>query len=322
MPKPTKTSASTLKPSALLSVPPVVQAEYKTMGAWLHATAEHRKHRPLPDRLEALLWSWPIRLGFSTRPPNQLWPGTKDNKETGQRKAAILTVLARLARTVYSETIYPETDFFDTWAPHDWPSTMDDGDFKDMCRDLCDQLRTLSGVMVHDPHNDRLWLTALLEFGWGDGHLADRRELQNSVVNGLSERVRRQACEVGEWARDAAYREVRVNRSLDALNHTKEQAQAAREWLLDEKRHVPFLKEHLPERFSREFHPAVDRMTKAVDFYMENASKGRSRRPTAGQKPRPWVDKARRDLKNLHLSEPRHRDLLIAWSIIPLPPLL
>jgi len=309
---PTKKKTNAAPPS----VTPLVQAEAATMAEWLSRAGKRRSQHFLKDRLEALLWSWPIRLDFSTRPPNLLWACVGDNKEIRQRKATILARLTSLAETWYSDAVYPVTIYSDTWAPYDGPSTMDHADFEDLCRDLCKGLRTLPGITVPDPQNDRPWLTALLEHGWGDGHLSARRDYQNMVVNGLPQTVRRRICEIGERAWDAAYRDVRINRCLDALHHTKASAQAFRNWLQDAKTHAPFVEEHLTERFSTEFHRTMERMTRALDFYMNNAAQGRSRRAIAGRQRRPWVVRAKHDLK---VPELHRRDLLIAWSLTPFP---
>jgi hypothetical protein len=315
-----KTSATALQPSATQPVSRLVQAEAATMDRWLRQTAVDRSHCPIQDRLKALLWSWPIRLGFRTRDPNPLWKPREDDAETRQRKAAIHARLARLAETWYSDMVYPETEYFSDWEsdgylhPLSSPSKLDDTDVKD----IGDRLRTLPGIMVPDPGNDRRWVLALLEHGWGDGNYDQRRQYHDAVVKGLRTAVRLQVCKVGEAARDAAYQDVRIHRSLDALHRTKERAQAFRDWLQAAKTHAPFVEEHLTS--SRvEFHRWVERMNKAVDFYMNSASHERSRRATAGQQARPWVDQARRDLKNLKLSELHRRDLLTAWNLIPFP---
>jgi hypothetical protein len=312
--KPTK-KVSRAKPSATQPVSRLEQAVSEWMHTWLRQTAEQRPHRPMKDRLEALVWSWPIRLDFSTRRPNALWTPRVDYKETAQRKEAIQTHLDRLRETWYADMVYPETDYFDNWAPHDWPYELPDADFTH----IVDQLRTLPGLMVPDPHDDRRWLLALLEHRWGDGYLDERRAFQDTVMKAVTSSMRPQVCEIGEEARDKAYIEVRTNRSLYALDDTKEQAQALRDWLQDAKTHKSFVEEHLSERVSTDLHRAVERTTKALDFYMNNADKWRSRRATAGREKRPWVDHARQALKKLKLSELHRRDLLIAWSLMPYP---
>lgn len=103
MPNAKPTGTRTRKPQPSLArnaaTPPftrLVQADRETMDTWLRQTAADRSQRPVPDRLEGLLWSWPIRLGFSTRPPNPLWTSKGDDEKIRQRKATILTRLTIL----------------------------------------------------------------------------------------------------------------------------------------------------------------------------------------------------------------------------------
>lgn len=315
-----KTSATAFHLSAPPPLSRLIEVFSKTMDTWLRQTAGNRSQRPLHGRLEALLWSWPIRLDFSTRPPNPLWKPRLDDRETRRRRADLHARLARLAETWYSDVVYPETEYFSDWESDDYcyplssPSELDDADFTD----IGDQLRAMPGIMVPDSGDNRRWVLALLEHGWGDGNYKQRHQYQDAVVKGLSTSVRLRVCEIGERARDAAYRDVRIHRSLDALHRTKGGAQALRDWLQDAKTYAPYIEEHLAH-IRVAFHQWVERMTKAVDFYMSSASHERSRRATAGRQRRPWVDKARRDLKDLKLSELHHRDLLIAWNLIPFP---
>ena len=304
------------------TLPDLVQAECKTMARWLRRTAKDRSIRAVKDRLDTLLWSWPIRRALTTILPSPLWTG----KES----------LTHLAETLYPDMWFPEAVYSMELAPWNSPLSMHDDDFKQICRDICNQLRTLPEVPVPDLHDDCRWLCTLLEYGWGDRQREWRHQLQNTVVKGLREPVRRQVCEIGERARDAAYHHVRITRSLDAQRQVKAEAMQFQVWLLEAKMHAPFVKEHLTSRFGFEglskdlaafgvaFQHMIGsqkRVTQIVNAYMKGVfeDEGRDRRATAGRPGRgAWVDPADRALKRLKLPQQECRSLLIAWGLVPL----
>ncbi|HEV8329183.1 MAG TPA: hypothetical protein VGQ08_17035 [Nitrospiraceae bacterium] len=306
-------------------LPRLVQAESETMARWLRRAAKDRSTRPVKDRLDTLLWSWPIRPALSKHPPNPLWTGKKDE----EGRATVLTRLTGFAETVYPDMWYPEAMYSMEWAPWNSPSNMHDDDFKNMCHEICQELRRLPGIAVPDPHDDCLWLCTLLEHGWGDRQREWREEMQNSVVNDLSVPMRRQVCEIGERARDAAYHHVRITRSLDAQRRDKDRAKQFKDWLREMPSHAPFVEAHLADRkalsaFATAFQVVKaqrKRVTEIVNAYMNNVfeDEGRDRRARAGRPGRgAWVDPADRALKRLKLSQQERRTLLMAWGLVPL----
>jgi hypothetical protein len=307
----------------------LVQAESKTMARWLRQTAKDRSTRPVNDRLDMILWSWPIRPALSKRPPSPLWKGKKDE--------AVLTHLTDLAETVYPDMWYPAAVYSMEWAPWNSPLNMRGDDFKDMCHNICEQLRSLSSVAVSDPHDDLLWLCLLLEHGWGDRQRDYRQQLQNSVVKDLTGPVHRQVCEIGERARDAAYHHVRISRCLDTQRKDKEHAMQFKAWLRDTKLHAPFVEAHLPRdagphatplkkaliAFTAAFQvmeAEQNRVTQYVNEYMADTfdDPGRDRRAKVGPPSRAlWVDPANCELKRLKIREEDRRALLMAWGLVP-----
>jgi hypothetical protein len=297
------------------------------VGTWLRQVAAYRTQLPIEERLEALLWSWPIRRAITTASPNPLWDCWRDDEEMLQRKAAVLLRLDSLEQG---------------WYPFQSPSTIDNIDFERTCRDICDQLRELPDVTVPDPDDDPRWLALLLEARWGDGQFGYRRDAQHEVVVRLSAPVRRQVCEIGERARDAAYLSVRCDRLLDAVRGTKKSMEQFIPWLQAAEKHAPFVEVQIacgaePNRGSTEwlFHEdlaafsaafqVVTARSKRVTEYLLHAfdslrkDEGRDRRAQAGRPTRPWVARADRALKDLKRRPLDREDLLMAWSLKSLP---
>ena len=306
--------------------PLLVRTEAMTVETWLRQVAAYRPQRPIETRIEALLWSWPIRRAITPRAPKSLWTCKDDDEETLERKAAVLTRIDSLAGG---------------WYPYESPSQIHDFDFKNACRDICGQLRELPDVPVPDPGDDPLWLATLIETHWGDGKYDYRRDAQREVMARLKPAMRRQVCEIGERARDAAYLSVRTTRLLDALRRTKKSVEQFIPWLDDAKSHAPFIEEHLacgPEpqtdslmwlyredllAFSAAFQVVIAKQKRVTD-YLEEAfdslrkDTGRDRRTKAGKPSCPCVTQADRALKSLKLPPLDRRDLLMAWGLKPL----
>ena len=198
------------------------------VGTWLGQVAAYRPQLPIEDRLEELLWSWPIRRALTKHFPNPLWTYKGDDRETIARKVSVLDRVSQLAGE---------------WYPFSSPShgydKPENRHFDDKCRDICDQLRELPGVHIPDPGDDRLWLALLLEHGWGVGHRDFRRDLQDEIVNPLSPSVRRQVCEIGERARDAAYLSVCISSTLKSVRQTKDSIEKFVSWLQGAEKHTP-----------------------------------------------------------------------------------
>ncbi len=299
----------------------LVQAESKTLTSWMRLSKKDRATRPLNERLETLLWSWPIRPALSKHPPRSLW---KEEKDQG-----LVRRLTDLAETVYPNMRYPEAVYSMEWAPWSSPTSIHDKEFKAVCHDVCRQLRSLPGVAVPDPNDDVRWLCMLLEHGWGDGQYEHRHEEQRRVLRRLTEQRRRRVCEIGERARDAAYHEVRITRSLDAQRRVKGEVLQFTAWLQDTKTHASFVEAHLMDKqafaeFSAAFQVVKDREARVIELvnaYMQNVFEdtGRDRRASAGRPGRgAWVKPADEALKCLKISEPDRRGLLMAWGVVPL----
>lgn len=315
----------------------LVEADRKTMSHWLRQQNADRSQWPLADRLEDLLWTWPIRLNFSTKEPKSLWRRSGDDEGSGPRKNLIMTRLTDLARTLYSNRIYPDPIYFDNPGDgfvKEGPSKFTAAD----CREICDLLRALPGIAVPDPHNDERWLLMLLEHGWGDGRVDERRDGQHSVVSGCSEPICQKICAIGEKARDTAYCQTRTGRSLAAEREIKQKLKEFKLWLKSSRNHNSFVDAHLsnfyPEsalkhiRALSAFHDAFKVVVAnqgAVNNYLNAYFKavlndpGRDHYQKAGKVPRPWVHDARRSLKKLKLSELQQDDLLRAWGLMSFP---
>lgn len=321
-------------------LPSLVQMEATTTGTRLRLIAAHRPDVPIEDRLECLLWSWPIRPAITSRPGNPLWTGTGDDEETLARKAAVMTRLDTIEYDLY---------------PYEAPSMLDNTVLLEMCQDLCAKLRELGGVTVPDPGDDVLWLTTIFEALHGDRQRDHRRGLQDDVVNPLNPSKCRQVCKIGEQARDAAYLSVCTTGVLDSVRRSKAQVKSFIGWLRDAGDYEEFVEENMNiAHIIRAFYPdAQDRAVAGhrdinlafhedrTAFYrayqdLKASSQGvlaylgaafedipkdaeRDRRARAGKPARPWVTQADRALKDLGLPPLDRTDLLQAWGLKLIP---
>jgi hypothetical protein len=324
---PTKPHAPANAAKAPTPLPYLVRMENMTVGTWLRQIAAYRPQLPIEDRLETLLWSWPIRRAITQYSPNPLWTYKGDDEETLERKMAVLARIDSLEGG---------------WYPFKPPSKIDDAEFTNTCRHICDQLRDLPGVIVPDPDDDPLWLALQLEHGWGDGRRDYRRDLQDDVVNPLSSSKRRQVCEIGERARDAAYLSVRITRSLDAVRYTKAEVKSCIDWLREAGDYEEFVAGQIAcadptvdspgesvydedrAAFSAAFRIIMARRERVTEYLHDafdnlRMDEGRDRRAQAGKPSRPWVAQADRALKALKLSLLDRRDLLMAWGLKLIP---
>ncbi len=313
-----------------------VRMENMTVETWLLQVAAYRPQLPIEDRYEVLLWSWPIRRAIASLSPNPLWTCKDDDKETLDRKAAVLTRLESLERRWYPYRSLSKINEFH------------DVDFTKLCRDICGQLRELPDVPVPDPDNDPLWLARLIETRWGDGRYDYRRDAQYEIMVRLNPAMRQQVCEIGERARDAAYRSVQTTRLLDELRHTKKSMESFISWLGKAKNHMPFVEGQIPSdaelnisslewlysedlaAFSAAFQVVTAKQKRVTD-YLEHTfdslrkDAGRDRRTKAGKPSCPWVARATQammDLRvkpeDLRLKQEDRSELLSAWSLKPL----
>lgn len=343
-PRKIPTSAIVPPKRAPTLLPSLVRMENMTVETWLGQIAAYRPQLSIEDRLETLLWSWPIRPAITPLSLNPFWTCKGDDEETLERKAAVATRLDSFERG---------------WYPYespsiDLPTMVHHADLRNTCRDICDQLRELPGVTVPDPDDDLLWLAMIFEASHGDGQRDYRRELQEKVMARLPERTQHRVCEIGERARDAAYLSVRKYRMLDMVRQLKKDIQPCIDWLRDAKDHEEFIEDNIApiartaaadlHDFALVFHEDLVAFYRAyqvvlahrrrVTDYLHHAfnsvrtDEGRDTRATAGKPSRPWFHAAEAELKRLTI--PAHalrdrtlrpqerRDLLIAWGLVPL----
>jgi hypothetical protein len=308
-----------------------VRSHAMNVDQWLRQVAAYRKQLPVEERLEALLWSWPIRRALTTAPSRFSWNCAHDDEDVLDRKHRTLHKLESLAST---------------WYPFG-PPTLSDPSFEKRCTDLCDDLFDLAVISepLRGPET-AVFLATFIEQHWGDGQFEWRQDQQDILLFGtyrFDVPTLQRICTIAEQARDTAYLSVRTTTLLAAMRNTKTDLKKVATWvkkmpdvgILDESFRAvaqtvdPMQLPTLEFLFREDLAAIADAFQgftahkRNMLHYLQEREKELAvedralRLPTLGHPIRPWVQQAHQGLKRLHIESNDRRELLQFWGLVP-----
>ena len=310
-----------------------IQSEAIAVDKWLLQIAAFRKQLPVEERLNALLWSWPIRRALTPKRRTSLWNCDHDDEDTLERKRKVLAGLEWLASY---------------WYPFGPQKTLSDPSFRKRCATIYDDLLALENAPddLEGPEVEA-FLADFVEKHWGDGEYDYRRDEQDRLILRFDEKIQQRICAIAEHARDQAYLFVRTTRLLDAMRTTKQDLKGFANWLREASNHVHLIEDafrpiaHSPEPLEFNdsldivYHEDISALHDAVQViiahkhrvlqYLDEKAVGEPtdslRRPNRGTPPHPSADDADlalKQFKQFKLSRIDRRELLQVWGLKPL----
>jgi hypothetical protein len=149
----------------------------------------------------------------------------------------------------------------------------------------------------------------------GDGEHAQRKQLQDAVLESLTPKSRWPVIRVGEVARDEAYAVAATKQILEKARSLAEEVWSVRRKLLSLTRTHPEI------AYSEGLSSGLPLILGSEDGLRALLPrKGRYRLPGgSGRRRAPWRTTAAEALRNCGLTHDQRRDLLWAWSLVPIP---
>ncbi len=325
MPTPTSSSDSALKAFP----PPYIRYAYGLKRA-LRDVARYRSPLDTEERLQALLWTWPIHRALLPKLREQAVHLRAPVDRDLEKKKVVLW----LVRHWYP---YESLD-----RVHDTPAHQE---YSRVWALLCKELDDL-GVQLPEDEAPPTQLAYVLEAGWGAGEYDARREMLAQLCRRFSSaRDRARLCAIAERARDqaflyastVAFQEERRDRLAALRAHITQLpgtvAVVKRTWrlLLDldpDQIDADYPAEDLPLRdrieafftAAREIHTQQALITRCLEARaaaLVRDGEAALRRRTRGKPPRAaWLAPARQALQRMGIAQKEDRETLLwCWGL-------